>query len=82
MKGINNCVGTSTPTLTQRITHGGFAIWLNPFGMFGSAGPGESYEARLIELLDALAQKGSNESIAAPPHPLEQRLNRIDTVVV
>ena len=42
----------------------------------------DSYEARLTELLDALTQRGSNESIAAPLHALEQGLNRIDTVVV
>jgi hypothetical protein len=42
----------------------------------------DSYEARLIELLDALTQRGSNESMAAPYHTLEQGLNRIDTVVV
>ena len=42
----------------------------------------DSYEARLTELIDALTQRGSNESIAAPHHALEQGLNRIDTVVV
>jgi len=42
----------------------------------------DSYEARLIELLDALTQRGSNESIAAPRRALEQGLNLIDTVVV
>jgi hypothetical protein len=41
----------------------------------------DSYEARLMEQLDALTQRGFNASIAAP-HPLEQGLNRIDTVVV
>jgi hypothetical protein len=43
----------------------------------------DSYEARLTELLDALTQRGSNESIAAPHHaPSKQGLNRIDTVAV
>jgi hypothetical protein len=42
----------------------------------------DSYEARLIELLDALTQRGSNESIAAPYQAPEQGLNRIDPVVV
>ena len=42
----------------------------------------DSYEARLIELLDALTQRGSNESVTAPHHALEQGLNRVDTVVV
>jgi hypothetical protein len=36
---------------------------------------------RLLEQLDILTPRGSNESIAAP-HALEQGLNRIDTVVV
>jgi hypothetical protein len=42
----------------------------------------DSYEARLTELIEALTQRGSNESIAAPHHALEEGLNRIDTVVV
>ena len=42
----------------------------------------DSYEARLMELLDPLTRRGSNESIAAPHRALEQGLNRIDTVVV
>jgi hypothetical protein len=41
---------------------------------------GES-SMRLLEQLDILTPRGSNESIAAP-HALEQGLNRIDTVVV
>jgi hypothetical protein len=35
----------------------------------------DSYEARLIELLDTLTRRGSNESIAAPHRVLEQGLN-------
>jgi hypothetical protein len=31
----------------------------------------DSYEARLTEVIDALTQRGSNESIAAPHHVLE-----------
>jgi hypothetical protein len=42
----------------------------------------DSYEARLTELIDAMTQRGSNESIAAPHHTLEQALNWVDTVVV
>jgi hypothetical protein len=42
---------------------------------------GES-SMRLMELLDALTRRGSNESIAAPHHVPEQGPNRIDTVVV
>ena len=42
----------------------------------------DAYEARLIELLDTLTRKGSNESVAAPHHALEQGLSRIDTVAV
>ena len=36
----------------------------------------------LLEELDALTRRGSNESIAAPHSALEQGLNRIDTVAV
>ena len=36
----------------------------------------------LLEELDALTRKESNESIAAPHRVLEQGLNRIDTVAV
>jgi hypothetical protein len=53
--------------------------WVQPGGESPMC---DSYEARLIELLDALTQRGSNESMAAPHHALEQGLNRIDTVVV
>jgi hypothetical protein len=42
----------------------------------------DSYEARLMELLGALTQTGSNESIAAPHRVLEQGLNRIDAAAV
>jgi hypothetical protein len=35
----------------------------------------DSYEVRLVELLDALTQRGSNESIAATHRALEQGLN-------
>ena len=51
--------------------------WVQPNGESPMC---DSYEARLIELLDALTQRGSNESIAAPHRALEQELNRIDTV--
>ena len=40
----------------------------------------DSYEARLMELLDPLTRKGSNESNAAPHRTFAQELNRIDTV--
>jgi hypothetical protein len=36
----------------------------------------------LMEELDALTRRGSNESIAATHRALEQGLNRIDTVAV
>jgi hypothetical protein len=35
----------------------------------------DSYEVRLVELFDALTQRGSNESIAATHRALEQGLN-------
>ena len=53
--------------------------WVQPNGESPMC---DSYEARLIELLDALTQMGSNESMAAPHHALEQGLNWIDTVGV
>jgi hypothetical protein len=53
--------------------------WVKPNGESPKC---DSYEARLIELLDALTQRGSNESIAATHHAPEQGLNRIDTVAV
>jgi len=52
--------------------------WVQPNGESPMC---DAYEARLMELLDTLTPRGSNESIAAP-HALEQGLNRIDTVVV
>ena len=52
--------------------------WIQPNGESPMC---DAYEARLMELLDALTPRGSNESIAAP-HAVEQGLNRIDTVVV
>jgi hypothetical protein len=42
----------------------------------------DSYDARLMELLDPLTRRGSNESIAAPHRALAQELNRIDTAAV
>ena len=53
--------------------------WVQPNGESPMC---DAYEARLMELLDTLTRRGSNESIAAPQHALEQRLNRIDTVMV
>jgi hypothetical protein len=53
--------------------------WVQPNGESPMC---DSYEARLIELLNALTQRGSNESVAASHHTLERGLNRIDTVVV
>jgi hypothetical protein len=35
----------------------------------------DSYEVRLVELLDALTQRGSNETSAATHRALEQGLN-------
>ena len=53
--------------------------WVQPNGESPMC---DSYEARLIELLDGLTQRRSNESMAAPHHAFEQGLNRIDTVAV
>ena len=41
--------------------------WIQPNGESPIC---DSYEARLVELLDALMQRGSNESMAAPHHAL------------
>jgi hypothetical protein len=46
--------------------------WVQPNGESPKC---DSYEVRLVELLDALTQKGSNESIAARHRALEQGLN-------
>jgi hypothetical protein len=40
----------------------------------------DSYEARLMELLDTLTRRGSHESIAAHHGAFAQELNRIETV--
>ena len=53
--------------------------WVQPNGESPTC---DSYEARLMELLDPLTRRGSNESIAAPHRALEQELNRIDTATV
>ena len=43
--------------------------WVGPNGESPMC---DSYESRLIELLDTLPRRGSNESIAAPRRALEQ----------
>jgi hypothetical protein len=52
--------------------------WVQPNGESPMC---DAYEARLMELLDTLTPRGSNQSIAAP-HAPEQGLNRIDPMVV
>ena len=59
-----------------RIQHPG---WVQPNGESPMC---DSYEARLLELLDSFAQTGSNESVAAVHRALEQGLNRTDTAVM
>jgi hypothetical protein len=46
--------------------------WVQPNGESPMC---DSYDARLMELLDTLTQRGSNESIAATHRVLEQGLN-------
>jgi hypothetical protein len=46
--------------------------WVQPNGESPKC---DSYEVRLVELLDALTQRRSNESIAATHRALEQGLN-------
>ena len=53
--------------------------WVEPNGESSMC---DSYEARLMELLDPLTRRGSNESIAAPHRALAQELSRIETVAV
>ena len=53
--------------------------WVEPKGESSMC---DSYEARLMELLDPLTRRGSNESIAAPHRALAQELSRIETVAV
>ena len=42
----------------------------------------DSYESRLMELLDSFAQTRIEESVPAVHRALEQGLNRIDTAVI
>ena len=62
--------------LLQQI-HGDLRIqhpeWVQPNGESPTC---DSYEARLMELLDPSTRRGSNESIAAPHHALEQGTGR------
>jgi hypothetical protein len=51
--------------------------WVGPNGESPMC---DSYEARLMELLDIFTPRGSNKSIAAPPRALEQGPNLINTV--
>ena len=53
--------------------------WVEPNGESSMC---DSYESRLMEQLDTLTRRGSNESVAAIHRALEQGLNRIDTVAV
>ena len=47
--------------------------WVEPNGESPTC---DSYEARLVELLNALTRRGSNESTAAPQRALEQELGK------
>jgi hypothetical protein len=53
--------------------------WVQPNGESPMC---DSYDARLIELLDTFTQRESNESVADIHRVLEQGLNRIDTGAV
>jgi hypothetical protein len=53
--------------------------WVEPNGESPKC---DAYEARLVEVLDTLTQRGSDESNAATHHAPDQGLNRIDTVAV
>ena len=75
-------VSNSIPQLRQQI-HDDLRIqhpeWIKPNGESPTC---DSYEVRLMELLDTLTRRRSNESIAAPHRALAQELNRIDTAAV
>jgi hypothetical protein len=47
--------------------------WIQPNGESPTC---DSYEARLVELLNALTRRGSNNSIATPQPALEQGTGR------
>jgi hypothetical protein len=47
--------------------------WVEPNGESPTC---DSYEARLVELLNALTRRGSNNSIATPQRALEQGTGR------
>ena len=49
--------------------------WIQPNGESPTC---DSYEARLMELLNMMTQKESDEPIGAPPHVLEHGLNQIN----
>jgi len=53
--------------------------WVQPNGESPTC---DSYEARLMELLDPSTRRGSNESIATPHRAFQQGLNRLDSVAV
>jgi hypothetical protein len=53
--------------------------WVRPNGESPMC---DSYEVRLMELLDSFARTESNESDGAIHRALEQGLNRIETVAV
>jgi len=53
--------------------------WVEPNGESPMC---DSYEARLMELLDPLTRRGSNESIATPHRALAWELSRIKAVAV
>jgi hypothetical protein len=48
--------------------------WIEPNGESPTC---DSYEARLLELLDPLTRRGTNESIAGTHPALEQELNEL-----
>jgi hypothetical protein len=53
--------------------------WIQPNGESPIC---DSYEARLMELLDSFTGTGSNESVAVVHRALEEGLNRIDAAAV
>jgi hypothetical protein len=70
------------PELRQQIHHDlriQHPEWVEPNGESPMC---DSYEARLMEVLNTFTRRGCNESIAASHRPLEQEINLIDTVAL
>jgi hypothetical protein len=64
-----------TPSFGDRFATTSGSNILNGFEPNGKRPTCDSYEARLMELLDSSTRKGSNECIAVTPRALDHGLN-------